>query len=339
MLTLLVAWRAASRIGGDARRRAAAEPGRRITAFYMPTRLLAGRHARRRARRWPTSSASPCTRSRSRRPIDREVEATRRPCSADDRAGPMTRAERAGAPARPAHVELGQHLRRAVPADRRHEREGGRLHHHRRRSRGRAVGDRQRAEDGGRSPCSSGSHARFGFAGIAATLATEPGPELADAPGGRGRADALPGARRLPAPLRRREAVAATRWRRGAAPRLFPDRSRRAARRPARRSSRACSPSRSTSGCSRRSRCTSARSTSIASARCSCRWCSARSGDRTRGWRLALNARFRRARARRRPSSRRSGGCRLRPRRSSDVRGGRCPVSGAPVRPPRARRW
>ena len=38
--------------------------------------------------------------------------------------------------------------------------------------------------------------------------ATEPGPELADRPGRRGRADALPGARRLPASLRGREAVA-----------------------------------------------------------------------------------------------------------------------------------
>ena len=111
---------------------------------------------------------------------DREVDVV----TADARGAAAHRAdapEHPGAPARAAHVELGQQLRRAVPADRRHEREGGRLHHHRRRPRRRAVGDRQRAEDGGRSPCWTACTTRFRFGGIAATLATEPGPELADA--------------------------------------------------------------------------------------------------------------------------------------------------------------
>ena len=51
-------------------------------------------------------------------------------------------------------------------------------------------------------------HARYGFAGIAATLATRPGPGAGRRATGRGRPDAVPGPRRLPAPLRRREDVA-----------------------------------------------------------------------------------------------------------------------------------
>ena len=73
--------------------------------------------------------------------------------------------------------------------------------------------------------------------GIAATLATEPGPELADAQDGRARADAVPGARRLPAPLRRREDVAATRSPRRS--RSLSRRSRRSALEAGRRASRA----------------------------------------------------------------------------------------------------
>ncbi len=49
---------------------------------------------------------------------------------------------------------------------------------------------------------------RFGFKGVSATLQTEPGPELADQPGRRERADAVPGSRRLPASLCGREDVA-----------------------------------------------------------------------------------------------------------------------------------
>ena len=45
-------------------------------------------------------------------------------------------------------VELVELRRRALPADRQHERKGGRLHHDRRRSDGRAGRARQRAEDG-----------------------------------------------------------------------------------------------------------------------------------------------------------------------------------------------
>ena len=87
--------------------------------------------------------------------------------------------------------------------------------------------------------------------------------------GGGERADAVPGPRRLPPPLRRREDVAG-RDGRGARQPVSRD-IRRRAREPGPRGSRSCSRSRSTSGCSRRSRCTSARSISIASARCRCR--------------------------------------------------------------------
>ena len=144
MLTLLVAWRAAARILGDAGEDPAA-PGRLITAFYMPTRhsqdatRTAAHRAGCRARRGAAHhSARRGLRSRGRGDAGDARRATAR---ADDTS------ERAGAAARPAHVELGQQLRRALPADRRHEREGGGLHDHRRRPRGRALGDRQRAED------------------------------------------------------------------------------------------------------------------------------------------------------------------------------------------------
>ena len=51
-------------------------------------------------------------------------------------------------------------------------------------------------------------HRRFGFEGIAATLATRAGPRARRRAGRRGRADAVSRARRVPAPLRRREDVA-----------------------------------------------------------------------------------------------------------------------------------
>ena len=60
---------------------------------------------------------------------------------------------------------------------------------------------------------------------------------------------------------------------------MFPEHEPTTARRVGARSSCASSRSRSTSGCRRRSRCTSATWTSIASARCSCRSCSAPSGS------------------------------------------------------------
>ncbi len=121
---------------------------------------------------------------------------------------------------------------------------------------------------------------RFGFKGVSATLHTDPGSGARRQAGRRERADAVPGPRRVPASLRRREDVAGRgrRGAEGAVPRL----SGRHARRTGRRGSPRCSHSRSTSGCSRRSRCTSGRSISIASARCRCRSFNATNGSRTR---------------------------------------------------------
>ena len=235
MLTLLVAWRAAARIlrptattprpPGGSSPRSTCRPGTRSTRRGRPRTS------------WPTSSASRCTRSPSTRPSTARSRRAQQMLGGQPPGG-ADASERPGAAARPADVELGQHLRRALPADRRHEREGRRLHDHRRRPRGRALGDRQRAEDG-REALLARLDARFGFAGIAATLATRPGPELADAPAGRRRPDALPDPRRLPAPLRRREDVA-RRDGPGARQRLSRD-ATRPAWQPARPASRACS--------------------------------------------------------------------------------------------------
>jgi hypothetical protein len=183
------------------------------------------------------------------------------PCSATTRrCSRAHRAERAGAHARDADVELVQHERGALPADREHEREGPRLHHRRRRSGGRLQRDRQPAEDPGdrldRAGCSSASASRaYGDHEHHRRARARREPVR------RGRADALRGARRLPLPVREREA----RRRRGgprAAEPVPRARSRRA-RRVGRTSSRVFSRSRSSSGCSPRSRSTSARSSSI----------------------------------------------------------------------------
>ena len=137
MLTLLVAWRASQLITG----------GAAISAFYMPSRhsqpetRTGGAATRRRARR--LAQDQPHRRSHRSR-SGRGHGNARRPAA--DRADTP---EHPGARSRTADVELGQLVGRAVPADRRHEREGRRLHHHWRRPRGRAVGDCQRAEDGG----------------------------------------------------------------------------------------------------------------------------------------------------------------------------------------------
>ena len=170
-----------------------------------------------------------------------------------------------------ADVELVELLRRAVPADRQHEREGGRLHHHRRRPEGALAVHRQRAEDGGDGPARLPATRSTGYEGIALVLAKPAGPGAGAEPGGRGGADALPGARRLLPPLRRREAARRTRCEQALArdvPRAARATQLDGLRREVRRGS---SCSRSTSGCSRRSRCTSATSTSTASARCSSR--------------------------------------------------------------------
>ncbi len=119
---------------------------------------------------------------------------------------------------------------------------------------------------------------RFGFKGIAATLATDPGPELADAQVAENELMPFPvldaclqlyaGEKMSPHEV---AAVAQV-----AVPAMCP----RTGSTSGRRASPSCSHSRSTSGSSRRCRCTSARSISIASARCRCRSCRRTSGRR-----------------------------------------------------------
>ena len=105
---------------------------------------------------------------------------------------------------------------RALPADAQHEREGGRLHDHRRRPGGRAGADRQPAEDGGELPARLPARDRRSWEGIRADAGEAGVGGARRRHGGREGPDAVPRARRLLRALRRREDVA-RRGRRGAA--------------------------------------------------------------------------------------------------------------------------
>jgi hypothetical protein len=148
MLTLMVAWRAAQLMG------AGAVP---IHAFYMPSR-----HSQEATREAAEVLARELGASLQVVPID---EATDREIAVvTDMLGgqPPTElaAERPGAPPRAAHVELVQHVGRAVPPQTSDAGErlsattmGG--------TSGRAVGHRQRAEDGGGRPAAPAARFRF----------------------------------------------------------------------------------------------------------------------------------------------------------------------------------
>ncbi len=115
-----------------------------------------------------------------------------------------------------------------------------------------------------------------GYEGIALVLAKPAGPELA--PNQEGEEELMPfpvldacfhlfaGEKLLPEEVAEALVV------------MFPELHAATSSGPGSRSSRASSSARSTSGCRRRSRCTSATSTSTASARCSSRWCRTRNG-------------------------------------------------------------
>ena len=162
----------------------------------------AGRRGRSRRRREACSAPSSCRaatpqprRRRRRAPscdelgvplrvvsideaFERELEAVRAMLQPGESVTPLTEQNIQARLRGAADVELEQLVRRAVPPDREHEREGGRLHHDRRRPRGRAGGHRQRAEDGGDGP------ARLPpggppLEGIRLVLQKPPGPELA----------------------------------------------------------------------------------------------------------------------------------------------------------------
>ena len=125
---------------------------------------------------------------------------------------------------------------------------------------------------------------KTGYEGIGQVLEKPSRAGAGPEPGGRGGADALPDPGRLLPPLRRREA--ASRRDRGGAGGDVPRVRAGAAAGTWVESSPGSSCSRSTSGCSRRSPCTSATSIWTGSGRCSCRWC--RIGVGLRGRRLTL---------------------------------------------------
>ena len=109
---------------------------------------------------------------------------------------------------------------------------------------------------------------RFGFKGVSATLHTDPGPELADKQVAENELMPFP---ILDACLHLYAGEKMAPDEVGLALKsLFPNYPAEQARRPGPRDSRSCSRSRSTSGCSHRCRCTSARWISIANARCKC---------------------------------------------------------------------
>ena len=150
-------------------------------------------------------------RRRAAHHLDRRGHRSRNGGDARDAAGRRAHRahtpERAGAPARPAHVELGELVRRALPANRRHEREGRRLHDDGRRPRGRALGHRQRAEDR-RHRAARAAASPLRLRGHRPDARNGSGPGARRRASRRKRADAVPGARRLPASLRRRKDVA-----------------------------------------------------------------------------------------------------------------------------------
>ena len=110
---------------------------------------------------------------------------------------------------------------------------------------------------------------RFGFKGVSATLHTDPGPELADKQVAENELMPFPV---LDACLHLYAGEKMSPDEMGVALKaLFPDHPPTSSR-TGPSASRSSSPSRSTSGCSHRSRCTSARSISIASALFRCLW-------------------------------------------------------------------
>ena len=288
MLTLLVAWRAAARILG---RTAIADPaaaGGLITAFYMPSR-----HSQAATRGAAHELAAALGVALHTIPLDdaydREVEVARQMLGGQP-PGEMTRqnvqarlrgqrmwnwANTSGA----LFLQTGDMSEKAVG----YTTIGGDL-------------------EGSLSVIANVPktvveallhrlHVRYGFAGIAATLATLPGPELAD--------QQVAEHELMPFP------VLDACLHLYASEKLSPDEVARALRasvratmrrisRPAPSASRSCSRNRSTSGSSRRSPCTSARSIWIASGRCRCRWCNERSGkgmtSRVLPWVAALVA-------------------------------------------------
>ena len=139
LLTLLIAHRYASRVRPD-------DPGSLLRAFYMPSR-----HSSAETRRAAETICRELGVPLEIVPIDeayeRELAATEAMLGPGETVTELTRQNIQARIRGAADVELVQLLGRALPADRQHEREGGRLHHDRRRPGGRARRARQCAED------------------------------------------------------------------------------------------------------------------------------------------------------------------------------------------------
>ena len=178
MLSLLVAWRAAQRLGGDLEGARPTEAGARITGFYMPTR-----HSLDDTRNAAHQLAADLGVALHTIPLDdaydREVEATRAMLGGAE-PGPMSKqnvqarlrgqrmwnwANTSGA----LFLQTGDMSEKAVGYTTIGGDMEGSLSVIANIPKTVVVALLQRL------------HARFGFQGIAATLATEPGPELADA--------------------------------------------------------------------------------------------------------------------------------------------------------------
>ena len=136
----------------DAAGETRAAPGRLIRAFFMPSRYSSDGDARGGRTSRPTDSASPFTSSRSTTPSSASSRRPRRDARPGETPGPMAR-QNVQARVRAERMwNWANTRRRALPPDEQHEREGRRLHDHRRRHGGRALGHRQRAEDGRELP-------------------------------------------------------------------------------------------------------------------------------------------------------------------------------------------
>jgi predicted MFS family arabinose efflux permease len=238
-----------------------------LRAFFMPTRFSSP-ETRAAAEQTARDFDAPFVgRVRSTTPSSASSPRWRR-CSSPASRSRAGAPERPGARARRADVDVGQQRRRALPPDEQHEREGRRLRDHRRRHGGRAQRHRQRAEDGRQLPhrLALRETARRGSADLLKPASAELADDMEDE------------RELMPFPvldacfaLFAGEKMSPRRGGASLARSMFPEHAPERLRRLGGALRRASSRPRSTSGCRRRSRCTSATSTSSASARCSSR--------------------------------------------------------------------
>ncbi len=145
LLTLLIAHRYANRVTSG-------EPGKLLRAFYQPSRFSSDA-TRDAAVTICKNLGVPLEIISIDDAFEREMAAAQQMLGGEriDRAHPP---EYPGPHSGAADVELVEHLRRALPANRQYDREIGRVHHHRRRSDGCARRARQCAENSRDGACS-----------------------------------------------------------------------------------------------------------------------------------------------------------------------------------------